>query len=81
MKLWGANILTGGWTTTAFAATSWTELVDLGSTGTSATFTSSGTFYKYLRLGQATATGSSANYITNIEFYNCTVRTPDPNFV
>jgi hypothetical protein len=82
MKLWGSNLLTNSWTVASLTNSSnWTELVDLGTTGLTVPFSSSGTFYKYLKIGALAPQGNIGYQIISLDLYNCSVRTPNQNFV
>lgn len=86
-RLWGSNLLSQGWVSTAIDdSANWTQLVDLGITTPtivsrlSPTFNSNSVFYKYLKIGIPAYSGSGDYFLGSIDFYNCTVRTPNQNF-
>lgn len=87
LRLWGSNFLPQGWTEPALnAAENWTELVahSVPASGSPAkrlspAFSSSGVFYRYLKIGWQRGPGALI-MLSNIDFYNCTLRTRYQNF-
>jgi hypothetical protein len=84
-RLWGSNSLSGGWSTSSLINNSnWTQLVDFGIvTGTSNSLspTFSSGYYRFFRVSTTTpATSLATHYLSNMEMYNCTVRTPFVDF-
>lgn len=86
VRVWGSNLLNQGWVSAAINdATNWTQLVDCGSQPNppslkSSPIFSTAEFYRYIKIGFAIGSPTSG-YFGNIDFYNCTVRTANQNFV
>jgi hypothetical protein len=84
IRVWGSNNLSEGWAEAALTnGSNWTELVDLGFAPSylsrlSTVFSTAG-YYKFIKIGWSDTVGISGN-LGNIDFYNCTVRTPNENF-